>query len=103
MAKRLLLLLLLATALTATASAANDEVRAQSIEQSVKEPTISVSNSTVRVYNAEGTQLEVYNIAGVRVSSIRIDSTSQTVNLDHLPKGCYILRLGQTARKVYIK
>lgn len=83
--------------------AASNPVANAAIEQSIKEPTITINNSTVRINNAEGERLEVYNLAGVKVAIVRIDSTAQTVNLDHLPKGCYILRVGQIARKVYIR
>lgn len=102
---RISLLLSLSFALTALplVAAERTPVANAAIEQSVKEPTITINNATVRINNAEGERLEVYNLAGVKVAIVRIDSPAQTINLDHLPKGCYILRVGQIARKVYIR
>lgn len=73
------------------------------IEQDLKEVGVSVSNSTVRITNADGQRLEVYNMAGVVVATARIDSPERTITLDHLPKGCYILRIGNIARKVFLR
>lgn len=57
----------------------------------------------VRVQNAEpGSQMEVYNIVGVKLTTIRIDSTDVTVQVN-LPKGYYIFKIGNVVRKVVIK
>ena len=51
--------------------------------------TVSADNQ-VRVRNAEpGSQMEVYNIVGVKLTTIRIDSTDVTVQVN-LPKGCLL-------------
>ena len=64
--------------------------------------TVSVDNR-VRVQNAEpGSQMEVYNIVGVKLTTIRIDSTDVTVQVN-LPKGYYIFKIGNVVRKVVIK
>ena len=61
--------------------------------------TVSAENR-VRVQNAEpGSQMEVYNIVGVKLTTIRIDSTVQV----NLPKGYYIFKIGNVVRKVVIK
>ena len=62
--------------------------------------TVSADNR-VRVQNAEpGSQ--VYNIVGVKLTTIRIDSTDVTVQVN-LPKGYYIFKIGNVVRKVVIK
>lgn len=61
------------------------------------------ADSSVRVQNAEpGSQMEVYNIVGVKLSTIRIDSTDTTLRMN-LSKGYYIFKIGNIVRKVVIK
>ncbi|WP_291529727.1 T9SS type A sorting domain-containing protein [Bacteroides sp. UBA939] len=64
--------------------------------------TVSADN-LVRVQNAEpGSQMEVYNIVGVKLTTIRINSTDETVQVN-LSKGYYIFKIGNVVRKVVIK
>ena len=64
--------------------------------------TINISGSQVHVANAAGKALEIYNLAGVRVASFKIDSDDKTVSIN-LPKGCYILKVDKVVRKVSLK
>ena len=61
--------------------------------------TVSAEN---RVRAEPGSQMEVYNIVGVKLTTIRIDSTDVTVQVN-LPKGYYIFKIGNVVRKVVIK
>ena len=63
---------------------------------------MSIRGSQVRVQNADGMTLEVYNLTGVRVSQIRIDSSDKQISLN-LTHGCYILKVGKVVRKVTIR
>lgn len=72
-------------------------------EQELNAVTITANESTVMIKNASQQVLEVYNLAGVKVASVRIDSESKTLTFSDLPKGCYILKIGKTVRKVYLK
>jgi len=63
---------------------------------------ITVNGTQVRVTNANGKSLEIYNLAGVRVASFKIDSDDTTVSLN-LPRGCYILKVDKVVRKAAIK
>lgn len=47
-------------------------------------------------------QMEVYNIVGVKLTTIRIDSTDVTVQVN-LPKGYYIFKIGNVVRKVVMQ
>ena len=58
--------------------------------------------NAVNVTGAQGQTLEVVSLTGRRVETIRIESVAQRVELN-LPKGCYILKIGKTARKVSVK
>lgn len=71
-------------------------------ESEVTAVTITVSGSNVRVCGASGETLDVFNLAGVKVGSYRIDSAEKTIRLN-LSKGCYILKVGDIARKVSIR
>ncbi|MBR0202588.1 MAG: T9SS type A sorting domain-containing protein [Bacteroidaceae bacterium] len=103
MRKSFIILALLAsfTALSVKASEVSDKEK-DGIEAEVTPVTIVVSGAQVHVSGAEGQMLEVYNLAGVRVAVMKIDSEDKSMTLN-LPKGCYILRVGNTARKVSIR
>lgn len=62
---------------------------------------ISVSGNNVRVQNAQGATLEIYNITGVKVADFKIDSPDKTINTG-LTRGCYIVKVGKVARKISI-
>lgn len=73
----------------------------EEVEAELDAVTLTVSDGKVHVTNAEGKNLEIYNITGVRVSLIRIDSNDKQINLN-LTRGCYILKVGKVVRKVTI-
>lgn len=63
---------------------------------------ISVNESTLHVTNAAGEALYIYNVAGVRVMSIKVDGPDKRYELN-LTKGCYIVKVGKTVRKISIR
>ena len=83
-----------------TVSFAN--VAIEIIEQEFQNVTISVNQSVVRVSGANGQVMHVYNVAGVRLMPIRIEGNDKSFELN-LPKGCYIVKIGKTVRKISIK
>lgn len=64
--------------------------------------TINVRESVVQIVGANGEILHVYNVAGVRIKSIKIDGDDKRFELN-LPKGCYILKVGKTVRKISVR
>ena len=64
--------------------------------------TINVRESAVQIAGANGETLHVYNVAGVRIKSIKIDGDDKRFELN-LPKGCYILKVGKTVRKISVR
>ncbi len=74
----------------------------EGIENEVTEITIAVSGSQLHITNAAGQTLEIYNLTGVRVATLRIDSDDKTFNVN-LPKGCYMVKVGKVVRKVSFK
>jgi hypothetical protein len=82
---------------------AQDIQQRTTIEQEVAPITISVNESTIHIKNAEKMVIEIYNMTGVKVVTQRIDSSDKIIELDNLPKGCYIIKIGKVARKVYLR
>lgn len=74
---------------------------AEQMEQE-KSVSISIDNNVVRVNGAAGMTLEVVSLTGRPVTTVKIDSPNQRVELN-LPKGCYILKVGKVVRKVTLR
>ena len=64
--------------------------------------TLTVNGKSVRITNAEGKSLEVYNLTGVKIASNPIESEDAMIHLS-LTKGCYILKVDKVVRKVSIR
>lgn len=104
MKKRFLhIVFFVAFALTLSVPAsANANTMVEIIDFDVQEPTISVQGSSIRVTNASGMTLSIYNVAGVCVMQLKVEGADKSFDLN-LPKGCYILKVGKVVRKVSIK
>lgn len=102
MIKYILSILFVVLFVVGTPVFAMSDAELSTIDVSVTEMTITVNGSTVRVTGANGCVLSVYNVAGVRVKTVKIDSADKLYDLD-LPKGCYILQVGKTVRKISIR
>lgn len=100
--KKTHIIILLAATLMALPLRAADQAEKEGVESEMAAVALTVNGSQVRIANAEGKVLEIYNLAGVRVASVKIDSEDKTLNLN-LPKGYYILKVGDVARKVSIR
>lgn len=95
-------LFIIATLFISTAVEMRAEVADEISEYAItNEQTLVISGSNVTISGANGEVLEVFKITGELVYSVRVDSDSKNIKLS-LPKGCYILRVGKTSRKVSI-
>ena len=72
------------------------------IEELDERVTVSVEQQTVIVNGAQGETLEVVSLTGKRMLTVKIDSPAQRVELN-IPKGCYILKVGNVVRKITVK
>ena len=72
------------------------------IEQDIHNVSISVYGSVLRIEGANDEMLQIYNVTGVCVMSIRVDGQDKRYNLN-LPKGCYIVKVGKVVRKISIR
>jgi len=79
---------------------AEDFIESQvEMEQQV---AISVNGTTLRVKNADGLTLEIFSLTGEKVLSQRIEGASRTIELGHLQRGYYIVKIGKFTRKFYL-
>ena len=72
------------------------------IDNEIVDVDITLNGNTLHVANATGQMLFIYNVAGVRVMSVKVESADKHYELN-LPKGCYIVKVGKTVRKISIK
>ena len=73
------------------------------IDQELQAVTVVLEeDATLRVSRATGQTLPVYNVAVVLIKSFKIDTADKRLDLN-LPKGCYIVKVGKTVRKISIK
>lgn len=98
--KKTLLILLSAVLLGAPVSAYAFTGH-EGIEQPSSNISIEIKNKEIRVSGANGKKIEIYNLTGVSISTILIESNDATCPLN-LPKGCYILKVGKVVRKISI-
>ncbi len=101
MKKTVLLTLVLALSLSLSPIHAISDMAAEGTEIGVQHPTLTVQGNHVRISGANGQVLEVFNLTGVKVSTIRIDSSEKSFTL-RLPKGCYILKVAKVVRKISV-
>lgn len=102
MIRNIIKLTLAGLLLTGIPVAAMAEPSVEIIENDFQNVTITVEESVIHVTGANGEMLYVYNVAGVRVKSVKVDGDDKRFDLN-LPKGCYILKVGKTVRKVSIR
>ncbi|WP_077197266.1 T9SS type A sorting domain-containing protein [Prevotella ihumii] len=72
------------------------------IDQDFNAVTISVSGSVLHIEGANDEMLYIYNVTGVRVMSIKVEGQDKRYNLG-LPRGCYIVKVGNVVRKIFIR
>lgn len=78
------------------------ETERDGIEMSVSGISLTVNNGNVHIVGANGEVMEIFNLTGTKVSTIRIDSADKTFALN-LPKGCYLIKVGKMVRKISIQ
>ena len=78
------------------------DVAVEVIDNDIQDITVSVSSSILHVTGASGQTLYIYNVAGVRVMTIKVEGNDRHYDLN-LPQGCYIVKVGKTVRKISIK
>jgi len=78
------------------------ETEHDGIEMSLSGISIIVNGGNVRVSGANGEVMEVFNLTGAKVATVRIDSNDKTFSLN-LSKGCYLIKVGKIVRKISVQ
>ncbi len=72
------------------------------LEQNNPDITINVFQSVLHVTGADGLTLHIYNATGVEVKSLKVEGSDRRYQLN-LPKGCYIVKVGNFVRRILVK
>lgn len=72
------------------------------IDLDVQSISVSLLGNVLHVVGAEEEPLAIYNVTGVRVMSVKVDGNDKHYTLN-LPKGCYIVKVGNVVRKISIR
>lgn len=106
MVKRLLISIFATAVLSQVpAEVGATEVYSPAVETALQEEltvTIRYSEGILYVNGAEGQLMEVVSLTGKEVLKTRIDSPAQRIEIS-LPKGCYIVKIGDVARKISVR
>ncbi len=79
-------------------AAANVEI----IDNDFQQVSITVSTGGVlHISGANGQVLQVYNVLGVKVASIKVEGNDKRIELP-LKSGCYIVKVGDVVRKISV-
>lgn len=78
------------------------EQQDDAVEEELQSVSIALREGSVKISGAMGQKLEIYNLAGVKVSATLIENDETSLKLN-LSRGCYILKVGKVVRKVNIK
>ena len=99
----ILKVLLITSCLSAPSMVSAQDVQHSQIEMEQQQITVTVSDANLRVKNAEGLAIEIFSLTGEKVFSQRIESSSKSIELSHLQRGFYIVKIGKYTRKIYLR
>ena len=66
------------------------------------EPSVTYAQGILYVNGGEGKTLEFISLTGRKVMEEQIDSPAQKFELN-IPKGCYIVKVGNVVRKISVR
>ena len=102
MIKRILLVSMAMVLLFGTPTISRAESAIEIIDNEFQNITISVQESVLHISGANGQVVQIYNVAGVMVKSIKVEGNDRRIELN-LNKGCYIVKVDKVVRKISIK
>ena len=103
MTKNILSIAFAALAILGSAQTADAAPLMELIEVDQQSAQITLTdNNVLHITGGAGQLLEIYNVAGVKLSVTKIDRQEKRVELN-LSKGCYIVKVGKTVRKISLK
>lgn len=100
----LLVMLAASAGYSVSAGAAKSEATSYFVKADNPDPIeITAYENRIKVENAPvGSRLEIYSVVGIKVKEIEIKQPSGEYLVD-IAKGYYIIRIGDTVRKVAIR
>lgn len=63
---------------------------------------IEQKGNTVVIYNAAGKIAHIYNLIGVEIMTVKIDAAEKKIDLGHLKKGIYPVKVEKVSKKANI-
>ena len=63
---------------------------------------IQIQNNVLHILGAAGQDMKIFNVAGVAVMEVKVDGDNKHYDLN-LPRGCYIVKVGNVARKISLR
>lgn len=72
------------------------------VEQSLQDINITLAGNNLHVTGANGQTLYIYKVTGVCVQTFKVEGMDKRYELN-LPKGCYIVKVGDVVRKISIR
>lgn len=72
------------------------------VEQSLQDISVTLVGNSLHVTGANGLTLKIYKVTGVCVQSFKVEGPDKRYELN-LPKGCYIVQVGDVVRKISIR
>ena len=73
------------------------------IDQDAQTTVISqTTNNTLHIVNANWDVVYIYNVAGKCIKTFKVEGPDRQYELN-LPKGIYIVKVGNTARRITVK
>ena len=103
MTKKILLSLMLAVAMNfAPAMLTEASARIELSDFDTQQPVIRQVGSSLIIYGAVGKTVRVYNLLGVQLQAIYIDSAEKRIDLGNLPRGIYPVKIGNFTKKIQL-
>ena len=103
MAGKILIALLLTIALCMTPFIQQEaSARIELSELEVQQPKIVQYGKTIIISGAMGKSVTIYNLIGVEIMTVRIDSQEKRIDLSNLGKGIYPVKVGNITKKIHL-
>jgi hypothetical protein len=93
-------LILTLTFTPALQNVASARVGLNDVEMPLK---IDLTSSTLTVSGAQGKVLHIYNLIGVEIMAVKIDSNLKSLDLSVLSRGIYLVKVGNVSKKINIQ
>lgn len=103
MVKRILTIMTFITAMCLTpALQTTASARIEINDMDVQQIRIEQKGNAVIIYNATGKVAHIYNLIGVEIMTVKIDAAEKRIDLSHLKKGIYPVKVEKVSKKANI-